>query len=424
LVPFINGYFNVRKCIGDSLKIYNNVQAMRGVAAIVILIQHSLTMKSGMGADELARLFEYFAGSGVDTFFVISGFIISQIAVNAPIKKQQLVTAADFAFRRVTRIYPLYWIVLALSVVVSFWVPLSGPSMPSAMSLISLTTTGNWFVPPAWTLAFEVYFYAGITAILMIAPRRLFLVILVWMIIQAMAGDLLPSWIHNHALVIEFGFGCLVAYLVDRGTRRLPATSVLVACMLLLLGSILSAQSGSIGGWARASTFGVGGALLIYAVVVAEFRGIKFPRIMQYLGDASYSIYIWHWLLLTVLAGMSEATGLIRLTPVSLRPVLLLSWIGVILVFALASYKYLERPILRILRRLGSHSKRLTSLASNLLIKRVDGAGTPSFAGDDSTSVTCEPAGNDKLRTMFSNMAAALLLQRDWDRTDPGRRSP
>src|SRR6516165_9967481 len=131
---------------------------MRGVAAIVVLIQHSLTVKSGMGVAELGRLFEHFGGVGVDIFFVISGFIISQIAVNAPIKKQQLGTAADFAFRRVTRIYPLYWIVLATSVAVSWWIPLSVPSMPSALSLISLTTTANWFVPPAWTLAFEVYF--------------------------------------------------------------------------------------------------------------------------------------------------------------------------------------------------------------------------------------------------------------------------
>ena len=131
--------------------------------------------------------------------------------------------------------------------------------------------------------------------------------------------------------------------------------------MLFLLGAIVSAETGSFGGWVRASTFGVGGALLIYAFVVAEFRETKFPHIIQYLGDASYSIYVWHWVLLIILATMSETSGLIRLTPVGLRPVLLVSWIAVTLLLAIGSYKYLERPILRILRRFGSRSNRLNS---------------------------------------------------------------
>jgi peptidoglycan/LPS O-acetylase OafA/YrhL len=351
------------------MTIYNNIQAMRGVAAIAVLIQHSLTWKSGMGADELSRFFAYFSSGAYVLFFVISGFIISQIVVNAPIKEQRLATAVDFAFRRVIRIYPLYWIVLAMSVVASFWMPLSDP-LPSAISLISLTTAANWLVPTAWTLAFEVYFYAGVMMILIIAPRHLFLAILVWMVVQAFAGNLLPSWISNDALVIEFGLGCLIAYLIDRGARVLPATGLFVACILFLLGNILDARD-----WVRVGTVGVGSALLIYAVVVAECRGIKFPRIMQYLGDASYSIYIWHWLLLTVLVAISEASGLIEFTPVSLRPVLIVSWITVTLAFAVASYKYLERPLLHTLRRLGSHPKRL-DLPSYVtsLVKRVGGA--------------------------------------------------
>ena len=74
-------------------------------------------------------------------------------------------------------------------------------------------------------------------------------------------------------------------------------------------------MGGPITGWARVGVFGVGSAFLIYAVVAAESNGRIFSRIRQYLGDASYSIYIWHVPLLTLLIAASEWTGLIKATP-------------------------------------------------------------------------------------------------------------
>jgi peptidoglycan/LPS O-acetylase OafA/YrhL len=325
---------------------------MRGVAAIMVLVDHGLSTKLGMGVDHVAYFVNYFGSSGVDIFFVISGFIISQNAVNSR-STGRLAFATNFSFRRFTRIYPLYWIVLAASVGVSVWVPLSTPTFPMApwLSLIFLTTTANWFVFPAWTLAFELYFYVWLVVIMIIAPRHIFPAILVWMAIQAVAGVLYSAYeVHTHALVIEFGFGCLVAYLIDRGARKYAIVNLLIAFMAFYAGAYLTAQYGPIAGWIRVGTFGVGGAFLIYAVVAAEYGGLFFPRIMQYLGDASYSVYIWHALLLAVLVATCESSGLISSIPQSLRPLLVISWIAVALLFALASYTYLERPILHFSR--------------------------------------------------------------------------
>ena len=332
---------------------------MRGIAAIAVLLQHGLTTKLEMGADKLASFFTYFGPTGVDIFFVISGFIIAKTAASDASADRR--AAADFAIRRVIRIYPLYWIVLSLSILASFWIPMSAPSMPmaSATSLVTLTTTANWFVPPAWTLAFEIYFYAGVVVILIIAPRFLFLAILLWMLVEASLGNLLPSWVHTHALVIEFGFGCLIAYLVNCRIRIAPMVSFLAASTAFFAGVVLSVQFGQIGGWLRVSTFGLGSAFLINAVIAAEQSGFIFPHVMQYLGNASYSVYIWHWLLLRALIGMSERTGLIELVSPSSRPVFLVLWIAAALALALAAHEYLERPILQFLKRLRFHPRRL-----------------------------------------------------------------
>jgi peptidoglycan/LPS O-acetylase OafA/YrhL len=243
---------------------------------------------------------------------------------------------------------------------------MSAPSMPitSATSLVTLTTTANWFVPPAWTLAFEIYFYAGVVLILIIAPRFLFLAILLWMLVEASLGNLLPSWIHTHALVIEFGFGCLIAYLVNCRIRIAPMVSFLAACAAFFAGVMLSVQFGQIGGWLRVSTFGLGSAFLINAVIAAEQGGFIFPRVLQYLGDASYSLYVWHWLLLRALIGISERSGLIELVSPSSRPVFPVLWIAAALALAVAAHEYLERPMLQFLRRSRFHPSRLIAMST------------------------------------------------------------
>jgi peptidoglycan/LPS O-acetylase OafA/YrhL len=52
----------------------------------------------------------------------------------------------------------------------------------------------------------------------------------------------------------------------------------------------------------RVATFGLGSALVIYAVTAAELRGATFPKWLQDLGAMSYSLYVWHILLMMCFA--------------------------------------------------------------------------------------------------------------------------
>jgi exopolysaccharide production protein ExoZ len=343
-----------RDAIGvrDDVKHFAGIQSLRALAASAVMIGHAFTSQLGLGVDNFAYQLSYIFPAGVDVFFVISGFIISFNV--APFEKAQgrVGHALGFAARRFARIYPLYWIVLFCSVLLSRWLPV-GPDVAGMTTHLSsmhflLGTTANWFVPAAWTLCFEVHFYALVAVILLVAPRVFFPAIACAMIaVAAVAafGFLKYDAILLHPLVLEFGFGALVAYLARRNFSRFVVAASAAALAFFIAGAAVS-HGGPVAGMTRVATYGVGSAFMVYAVVACELKGMRFPKFAQYLGEASYSLYVWHLLLLTLLVGSQRF--FILWVP---GPILICGWIATIYVIALASYQYLEAPIVGQLNR-------------------------------------------------------------------------
>src|SRR5665811_644129 len=110
--------------------LYKNVQGLRAIAASIVVLGHSGFLM---------------ASPGVDIFFVISGFIVCQVAARPH------TGALPFLARRCWRIFPIYWIVLAFSVLINAlgidtgsWIPSHHP----ALDYILLLKTDNRFLPP------------------------------------------------------------------------------------------------------------------------------------------------------------------------------------------------------------------------------------------------------------------------------------
>jgi exopolysaccharide production protein ExoZ len=141
------------------MKSLAGIQVLRGLAASLVLLGHAYAAGFDKVTDStwLAAILRPVLASGVDIFFVISGFIISRTLMDGPPLTR--LDGIRFAYRRATRIYPLYWVALAVLVAFSFYVPINIYAMPIVRwrYLITLNTTANWVIPPAWTLAFEVY---------------------------------------------------------------------------------------------------------------------------------------------------------------------------------------------------------------------------------------------------------------------------
>jgi peptidoglycan/LPS O-acetylase OafA/YrhL len=285
------------------LRVFAGVEAMRGVAALSVVCGHAVSMRPDVVGPGLAEGALTILASGVDIYFVISGFII---ATTAAAQRDPL----NFAFRRAVRIYPVYWLVLLAAFVSSSWIALSPEERPALdFGLIFAWTYPNWYLVPAWSIAFEMHFYAAVAAMLAIAPNRLFELLFAGLGLVVVAIVLrLQLGIYSHPLVLEFGAGVGIAYLQRNGglrfSRRIPAVS---ACLFALGWYWIFVHGSADPQFARVGTYGLAAGLLIYAVVSAEIEGQSFSPILQWLGQISYSLYIVHYL---VMKWIANFTGL------------------------------------------------------------------------------------------------------------------
>lgn len=285
------------------MQIFRGVQALRGLAALSVVGGHAVSARPDMVGPGVAEGALTILASGVDIFFVISGFIIASTAVSRA-------NPLEFVFRRAVRIYPVYWLVLLAAFVSGYWIALSPEDRPALdLGLIFAWTYPNWYIAPAWSIAFEMHFYAAVAVILAIAPERLFKLLFAALAVVAIAVTFrLPLGIYAHPLTLEFGAGVAIAYLVQRD-GKLPSSPLIpaIAASLFAAGWYWIFVRGAVDAQlARVPTYGLGGACLVYAIVSAELNGARFPNVLQWLGDISYSLYVVHYLLMKWAASFTE----------------------------------------------------------------------------------------------------------------------
>jgi exopolysaccharide production protein ExoZ len=253
-----------------------SIQVLRGVAACSVLVSH---------IDELGERVAYGA-AGVDLFFVISGFIMANLASGQ--------SAGEFARDRFSRIYPLWWIA-ALPWL--FLVP-RGPFHVLSTLTLWPVYGGEHFVPllkVGWTLCLEVLFYAGVTVAIATRPA-IALTAYGFFLIGALTTSLAVLHFIGSPMALEFLMGIAVAHLPRRGIfglfillglALLPVTST-------VLGDLESSLRPE---WAlrRAIEWGCPAALIVWGTLSLE---VVFDRRLFHtpvkIGDASYSIYLFH----------------------------------------------------------------------------------------------------------------------------------
>ena len=285
------------------MQIFRGVQALRGLAALSVVGGHAVSARPDMVGPGVAEGALTILASGVDIFFVISGFIIASTAVSRP-------DPLEFVFRRAVRIYPVYWLVLLAAFVSGYWIALSPEDRPALdLGLIFAWTYPNWYIAPAWSVAFEMHFYAAVAVILAITPERLFKLLSAALAVVAIAVTFrLPLGIYAHPLTLEFGAGVAIAYLVQRNGKLLSSPLIpAIAASLFAAGWYwIFVRGTGDAQLARVPTYGLGGAFLVHAIVSAELNGARFPNVLQWLGDISYSLYVVHYLLMKWAASFTE----------------------------------------------------------------------------------------------------------------------
>jgi exopolysaccharide production protein ExoZ len=351
---------------------FRNIQGMRAIAALMVVSSHIFENMVPMRT-HWAKQFAFVGGAGVDIFFVISGFIIYHV-MQRSIASMDTVGRGPaiyaFAMKRFIRIYPLYWIVFGTSCLVMGWAsPTPMPAPEPLFPLLALFgNVPNVPVHVAWTLTFEVYFYAVVALSLLLLASRAMVGVAIWFIMVG-GATLLGWWIPwvkpldfvFSPIVLEFLLGISVAMLVDRGFQRFHGALLVGAFIWMVIGTLClrpslfamnALQWGRPVAVSRSFTIhvlglGLPAAIFIYGIVLLEIRQRWIvPRALQYLGNASFSIYLWHAVVFYAVAEVFARLGWTgAVSSTGLTAVMVALGLG----FGLLSYQFLEKPLLRVL---------------------------------------------------------------------------
>ena len=287
------------------------LQYGRGVAALLVVLFHAdilATKYFGPSAEGAA-----FRGghSGVEFFFVLSGFIILAAHRGDLGRAGRL---RPYLVKRFVRVVPLYWVVMVPYGLAFLFVPSlnaeRGVTLAGiARDLVFLSPETALTLPPAWTLQHELLFYA-VFAVAICNLRLGALVFAAWQMSCA-AFLLWSTALHTYAPPADtvlgfFNFGFLFGIaLAWRPVRAAVARNVPIGCGLGLVGVALVALLLTLESRSEAAVLGPPAVLTLsylagYGLVIVGLLAVPNvprPRLdatLGLLGSASYAIYLVH----------------------------------------------------------------------------------------------------------------------------------
>jgi peptidoglycan/LPS O-acetylase OafA/YrhL len=308
-----------------------DVQGLRAAAVLLVIGFHAgLPLSAGF--------------AGVDIFFVISGFVITALIL------RQLdagrFSLAEFYVRRVKRLLPALILMLVVVLALSFLLesPL-GPQQTTAKTgvgamllvanMVILRTSGDYFDAAAttnpllhvWSLSVEEQFYLGFSFLLLLAwilgrrsRARIGVMASAVVGLTAASFALAVTWTYAKGPVSflsdptsfafyssptrawEFGVGAIVALWAHgrtdqgRARGRVPGLIALASIALLTAPNLLvDDKTPWPGVMAVLPVAGTAGLIVAGTLAPNPASRLLSTRPAVWIGDLSYSLYLWHW---------------------------------------------------------------------------------------------------------------------------------
>ncbi|WP_319733354.1 acyltransferase family protein [Cronobacter malonaticus] len=291
---------------------YENIQIGRGVAALVVAFHHLLLPQLQMVFPHSILFqvlhFNYMGDFAVYFFFCISGFVMILSCTERP------KSAKDFIFDRIIRIYPLY-ITFTLISLITFrytrgdwsWLinlnyyPKDIGEIISSLTLFPPLTNSERFAMPlasAWSLVYEMFFYILFAFLLFFfkikyLPHVLLIIFIsLFLIINLAFEPVRGRWVHWPYVISDlinlcFAIGGLLYFAPKWIPNKKWVPGILITVMLLVLMLLPEFYHSKI-------TLMVFAILVFYLVLSLTYTDNSLGRILCYLGNASYSIYLTH----------------------------------------------------------------------------------------------------------------------------------
>jgi peptidoglycan/LPS O-acetylase OafA/YrhL len=376
-------------------RIRKEIQFLRAVAVTLVVLSHL-----GIGA---------FSGGfvGVDMFFVVSGFVIGLTMVNEQVTTGK-VSFRRFFERRFFRIFPpLSFMVVVMTVYAYFIVPFTkAQDFFIQQARAALFSYGNFFFMfrkldyfvqsgditfflHTWSLGVEEQFYIALPIVLaflaligrLFEPSQRIRIWTISFILLGLASAFVMygasrekyGWFNAQfrpgflfyspfTRAWEFFLGLLVAIAVlryEQGKKFLSSATrtVLSIVSVLIIVYVLVTRVG--GNGSQTDAFGMTAlatGLLIFSLPGSKLDVQKFFGIgvFQVIGNSSYSIYLWHWI------GVSISLDLMRPDSSIDKSIL----VAASMLPAVISYRYIEQPF----RRLRTGSTRIKIISGLALV--------------------------------------------------------
>ncbi len=349
--------------MATSKKTIASIQLLRGVASLLVVFLHITVNYNNVFATPLLGNFFLFGGSGVDIFFVLSGFIITYTNLGNAGNKAAI---GGFVKRRLIRIFPVYWLIISIFVLLQVLLP-AFYKTPFDLSFSNMVATylllpGHMMVNGvSWSLTNELFFYLLFIIALLIPHKRISLyLMLVYLALLLVFGIANYSFENSHLVYafiwnpmnIEFFLGVISAILYSKLNGKLAWPFFIVGMLWFIAGILINNHHMDIYSTAfnRVLLFGMPSFFIILGITVLERQGkTGVHQLFLQLGDASYSIYLFH---LPVVAAFFKILQYLKITDPYLTGVSLCFLILLICIAGVLIYHKIEKPLIGYLNKI------------------------------------------------------------------------
>jgi exopolysaccharide production protein ExoZ len=346
-----------------------SLQYLRAAACLILVTGHAMLQIQRYQPDYFLKQWE---AAAVDIFFVLSGFVMWHVTAGEDI------TLREYARRRFARAVPFYWLVTSLFVAGMLIAPSVFASSRFDLHHVAAAylllpwphpVLSGQILPviiPGWTFEYEIFFYAllGLCLAVPLRHRAATLIALIMAIVLSPLA--LPSsnfvvQFYTQPILLEFASGIALGWLVWNGhvlrrtwglvafvlgclcVRFLPAPLDLVPLVGTSHAMVVRVA------WYCVPSFAIVGGLLSWEIALGGMAKWKLPKL---LGDASYSVYIIHPVVVAAGTHLWNAAGLMAHPAFNNLYLLLVT--AATCVLGIVCYHRLEMPIAKYFARLGA----------------------------------------------------------------------
>ncbi len=338
------------------------LDGLRGIAILLVILFHTFHFMFGW--------------CGVDLFFVLSGFLITGTLID---NKNSTHYFSNFWIKRVLRIFPLYYLVLAIIIV---------PKIYFQVNTVSYTSWTYWFylqnwqyifngvfpdgkatLNHFWSLAIEEQFYFFFPFVVKYVKNKNMPFLLLAFILIAILfryyyfnNDNIGYYVGTVSRMDSLAIGAFLAYAVrynrvflQRWTHLFFYISVAYILAVIVLTQEVHFSNPYFAGIGLTFFALLFGSLLIFSL--SNFKNNFINQVLtlkplRFIGKISYGLYIYHWILYVFIKPPLESV-IYNSLPHSIASKVVTSVIILIVSIALSylSFSYFEKPILNLKKK-------------------------------------------------------------------------